>query len=98
MINLEYIAARIANGTVDADEIKSIVDSLLVDGIYADEFIDIMESKPARIDDVFPPSLLFYKGKGSRSQLRIKLFGRSLAIMYIGSRRAQLIPSQNCKR
>lgn len=64
MINLEYFAARIANGTVNADEIKSIVDSLLVDGIYADEFIDIMESKPARIDDVFPPFIAFLQKEG----------------------------------
>ena len=55
MVNLKYIAAKIAFGTVNADEIQAVIDSLLADGSYSDEFIDIMDSNPARLDEVLPP-------------------------------------------
>ena len=54
MIDLQYIAMRMAFGKVDADEIQSTVDTLLKDGVYSDNFIDIIDSKPARLADVLP--------------------------------------------
>ena len=62
-MNLKYIVAKIAFGTVHADEIRAVVDSLLTEGTYSDDFIDIMDSKPARLDEVLPPFTSFLKAK-----------------------------------
>ena len=58
------MAARIAFGTVNADEIQSTVDSMLMNGVYSREFIDIMDSKPARLDEVLPPFVAYLQREG----------------------------------
>jgi len=64
MIKLEHIAARIAFDKVDADEIQSIVDALLMDGVYSDEFIVIMDAKPPTRADVLPPFKAYLEAEG----------------------------------
>jgi hypothetical protein len=64
MTKLEYIAARFAFGNINADKIKSTVDSLLNEGVYSDYFIDIMDSKPARLDEVLPPFIAYLQHEG----------------------------------
>lgn len=64
MTKLEYMAARIAFGTVNADEIQSTVDCMLMNGVYSREFIDIMDSKPARLDEVVPPFVAYLQREG----------------------------------
>jgi hypothetical protein len=64
MTKLGYMAAKIGFGKVNADEIQSTVDSLLTDGIYSDEFIGIMDSKPARLDEVLPSFTTYLQREG----------------------------------
>jgi hypothetical protein len=64
MTKLEYIAARIAFGNINADKIKLTVDSLLNEGVYSDDFIGIMDSKPARLDEVLPPFIAYLQHEG----------------------------------
>lgn len=52
--NLRYLAALHGLGTLDADAMKSAVDSLMNQGFYVDECLDALDSEPARVDEVLP--------------------------------------------
>jgi hypothetical protein len=64
MTELEYMAARIAFGIATANEIQSIVDALLKDGFYSDEFIAITDSKPTRLAEVLEPFKTYLQSQG----------------------------------
>jgi hypothetical protein len=51
---LEFQAARFAFGKLTAADIKRIVDELINKGCWLNAFINIMDSNPARLDEVGP--------------------------------------------
>lgn len=53
----EYLAAKLSLGKLDAFEIQKVVDELLNEGRYDDEFINIIDSMPPRMDEVMPSFL-----------------------------------------
>lgn len=52
---LNYWVASLSLGHATADQIASWTDELMNQGVYRDEFIAIMDSKPPRLDDVREP-------------------------------------------
>ena len=51
----EYLAARIALGIVNAYEIQDDVNFLIKNGVFYNEFIDIIDSQPPTLADVLVP-------------------------------------------
>jgi len=64
MIKLNYIAAKMAFNQITAIEIQNIVDGLLNDSVYADEFLDIIDIKNPSLADVLPPFSKFLEKQG----------------------------------
>ena len=55
MNNQEYLAARIALGLVNAYDIQDDVNELMNEGVFFNEFIDIIDSQPPTLIDVLDP-------------------------------------------
>lgn len=51
---LYYQAAKLAMGTLHADAIKAMIHTLVDGGFFLDEFIDALDAKRPRMDDVKP--------------------------------------------
>jgi hypothetical protein len=64
MNKLEYIANKLAFNKVSADEIQAVVDGLLNEGTYSDDFLEIINSTPACLAEVLPPFLKYLKSLG----------------------------------
>jgi hypothetical protein len=55
MKSLRYQAARLALGSLEAEEMKATVDSLMNEGFYAEECLAAMDaSAHPRLDEVLP--------------------------------------------
>lgn len=63
---LKYMAARIGLGIAHADEIKSLVNDLLDNEVYSDDFIDILDSNPTRMNEVVAPLTSYLNSIGIR--------------------------------
>lgn len=51
---LQYQAAKFAMGNLNADEIKSIIHGLVDGGFYLDEFLDALDARKPRMEEVLP--------------------------------------------
>ena len=54
MDTLKYKAALLALGTLNADDVKSTIHTLMNEGFYADECLDALDSSPANLGEVLP--------------------------------------------
>lgn len=52
--DLRYAAALHGLGILNAEAMRTAIDSLMTDGFYADECLDALDSKPARMEEVLP--------------------------------------------
>ncbi len=66
IMDLKYIAARLAFEKVSAEEIRSIVDALLNEGVYSHDFIEIIDVNPPTLREILQQAcrLRFSRGKG----------------------------------
>ena len=51
---LRYQAAKLGMGTLNADNIKSTIHALVDGGVYLDEFLEALDAKKPRLDEVLP--------------------------------------------
>ena len=82
MNKLEYMAARLAFGSVAAEEIWLTVDALLAGGTYSDEFIAIIDTRPPTHAESCHPSWHISNKRGLRCPTEIRRSGRSPAITF----------------
>jgi len=66
---------------ITAIEIQNIVDGLLNDSVYADEFLDIIDIKNPSLADVLPPFSKFLEKQGMMYQTKMRQFGKLLNII-----------------
>ena len=66
---LRYLAALMAivkspEEAISSDQIRKIVDELISEGEFSDEFVEILESRPPLLRDVLEPFKHYLRGKG----------------------------------
>jgi hypothetical protein len=61
---LRYLAAKFGLGILDPDSIQGAIDNLMDEGIYHDDFLEVMDLKAPRMDQVIQPFLRTLKRLG----------------------------------
>ena len=64
MIDLKHLAAQLAFGTLHAEDIQTLVHSLLNEGVFAEEFIGIINANPVTMTEVEQPLIAYLASHG----------------------------------